>query len=147
MKQRILTWALGVAIPVMAAQAHHSISAVYDNSKVANLAGVVTQFQFVNPHPFVMMEVREGNSQVQQWKLEMDTRWELAEIGFNSETLKPGDRLVVTGSLARKQSHSLYIRRLERPADGLTMVNENRSPSLTRRPATTAGRPERQLSR
>ena len=109
---------IGVAVGGVTAHAHHSIGSVYDNRQRVTIEGVVTQFQFVNPHPFVMMEVKDGNGKTQQWRLDMDNRRDLAEVGFDSETLKPGDRIVVTGSLARRQPHSLYVRRLERPADG-----------------------------
>ena len=48
----------------------------------------------------------------------MDNRFELADIGMTSATLKPGDRVVVTGSLGRTEPRTLYIRQLDRPADG-----------------------------
>jgi hypothetical protein len=83
-------------LATFAADAHHSISAVYDSSRPQRLEGVVAEFQFVNPHPFVIVDA-DGES----WRLEMDNRFELAGIGMTSETLKPGDRVVVTGSLGR----------------------------------------------
>ncbi|HVH25229.1 MAG TPA: DUF6152 family protein [Vicinamibacterales bacterium] len=100
--------------------AHHSIAGIYDDSHPVTVEGVVTRFRFVDPHPFLVMEVKDGHGKPQRWTMEMDNRWELAELGFRTETLKPGDRLVVLGSLARRQPHSLYIRKLDRPADGFT---------------------------
>lgn len=121
MKRSILSaLGIGVALYGMAGHAHHSIAGVYDASQRVTIEGVVTQFQFVNPHPFVMMEVKDREGKAQQWRLEMDNRWELAELGFDAKTLKPGDRLVVTGSLARREPHGLYIRRLDRRADGFS---------------------------
>ena len=84
-------------------------------SRQGQLEGVVTEFQFVNPHPFVIVTVDEGG---ESWRLEMDNRFELADIGMTSETLKPGDRVVVSGSLGRILPRTLYIRQLDRPADG-----------------------------
>ena len=118
MTRWILSFAIGIANVGTSAHTHHSISAVYDSSRQVTIEGVVTQFQFVNPHPLVMMDVTDGGGNAQQWRLEMDNRSELAEIGVTTETLKPGDRIVVTGSLARAQSHSLYILTLDRHADG-----------------------------
>src|SRR5688572_15544381 len=115
MKRWILQSAILVALSVMASQAHHVISAIYDSSKQVTIEGIVTQFQFINPHPFVTIEVKRGSGSAQQWKLEMDNRSELAEIGMTNETLKKGDRVVVTGSPARVESPGLYIRRLDRP--------------------------------
>ena len=96
------------------ARAHHSISAVYDSSRQQRVEGVVAEFQFINPHPFVIVTLDAG----EQWRLEMDNRFELAGIGVTSETLKPGDRVVVTGSVGRTEARTLYIRQLDRPADG-----------------------------
>jgi hypothetical protein len=53
------------------------------------------------------------------WQLEMDNRTELAAIGITEETWKPGDRVVAMGSLGKKEPQRLYLRRLDRPADGL----------------------------
>ena len=101
----------------LAAHAHHSIAAVYDSSRQQRLEAVVAQFQFVNPHPFVIVMVEIDGAE-QPWRLEMDNRFELAQVGMTEMTLKPGDRVVVTGSLGRTEPRTLYIRQLDRPADG-----------------------------
>src|SRR5688572_21266119 len=118
MTRSILSLAVGIAISGVAAGAHHSIASVYDSSRQVTVEGAVTRFQFVNPHPLLTIEVTDGRGAVLQWLLEMDNRSELAAVGVTAETLKPGDRVVVTGSLARTQAHRLYIYRLDRPADG-----------------------------
>jgi hypothetical protein len=130
MKRWILPFASGIAISVMTTYSHHSIAGVYDSSRQVTVEGTVIQFHFVNPHPFVTMEAKSGNSSAQQWRLEMDNRWELAEIGMTGETLKQGDRIVVTGSPARAQSQSLYVRRLDRPADGFQYEQIGTSPRI-----------------
>jgi hypothetical protein len=107
-----------LACAAVSAHAHHSISAVYDGSRQHEIEGVVSEFQFINPHPFVIVAVTAGNSEAEQWRLELDNRFELAAIGVTDETLKPGDRVVATGSLARAEPRALYVRRLDRPADG-----------------------------
>jgi hypothetical protein len=106
-----------LALMSSAAHAHHSISAVYDTTRPQRIEGVVAAFQFVNPHPFVIVTVGgEGGSE--SWRLEMDNRFELAGIGMTSDTLRPGDRVVVTGSPGKLDSRALYVRRLDRPMDG-----------------------------
>ena len=92
MKRRIVSaFGIGAAVCATAANAHHSIAGVYDDSRRVTVEGVITRFQFVNPHPWVQMEVREANGSAQQWTLEMDNRHELVDIGFDNVTLKPGE--------------------------------------------------------
>jgi hypothetical protein len=137
MQRRLFSIVVASALLGVAAQAHHSISAVYDDTQRVTIDGVVTQFQFINPHPLVVMDVKDSAGNAQQWRLEMDTHRELADIGFTNETLKPGERLVIIGSRARRQPQSLYIRRLERPSDGFAYEQVGNSPRLI----TPASRP------
>jgi hypothetical protein len=76
-----------------------------------------------------MIDVEDGSGRA-QWLLEMDNRSELARIGMTSQTLKQGDRIVVTGSPARGGRQSLYIRRLDRAADGFRYEQVGRSPRI-----------------
>ena len=102
----------------LGASAHHSIAAVYDRAGEATLEGSVVRFEFVNPHPFVTIEAEESGGAVQSWRLEMDNRRELAEVGFEAETLRPGDRIVVVGNPSRRDSNALHIRRLDHRGSG-----------------------------
>lgn len=125
--------AVALALQGAPVAAHHSIAAVYDSSRQQRLEAVVAEFQFVNPHPFVIVAVA-ANGAEESWRLEMDNRFELQSVGMTGETLKPGDRVVVTGSLGRTEPRTLYIRRLDRPADGF------RYEQVGSRPRIDAGR-------
>jgi hypothetical protein len=116
MSRASLVFVAGMAIGGAAVQAHHSIAAVYDNSRRTTIDGVVAQFALVSPHPFLLIDVKAAQD-TERWRGEMDNLRELAGIGVTQETLKPGDRVVVTGSLSRTQPRSFYIARLDRPAD------------------------------
>ena len=114
----------GVAVFVLlsgtTALAHHSLAGIYDDNKRLTVEGVVTRFQFIHPHPVVRIEVKDPSGKAQLWMLEMDNRGELMALGFDTNTLKPGDRIKVTGSRARSRPRSLYIYSRERPADGFS---------------------------
>ena len=109
--------AAALALASVAAHAHHSISAVYDGARRQRIEAVVTEFQFVNPHPFVVVTVTTDGA-AQEWRLELDNRFELAAVGVTAETLQPGDVVIVTGSVGRTDPRALYVSRLDRPADG-----------------------------
>jgi len=114
-----------------AAEAHHSIAGMYDQSRRVTLDGVIAQFQFVNPHPFVMVDVRDAGGAAQSWKAELDNRWELLDIGLTATTFKAGDRVIVSGSPGRDRTLLMYVRRLERPADGLLYEQVGTSPRVS----------------
>jgi hypothetical protein len=128
--KRLALYAVALALQTMPATAHHAISAVYDASRKATIEGVVAGFQFVNPHPFVLMDEGDAGTP-ERWTLEMDNRSELAVIGVTADTLKPGDRVVVTGSLARSRARQLYISRLDRLADGFRYEQIGSSPRVS----------------
>jgi len=52
------------------------------------------------------------------------------QIGVGSGTLKPGDRVVITGNPGRSQGPLLYIRTLVRPADGLRIEQIESAPRI-----------------
>ena len=116
---------MGVAV-----HAHHSIASIYDSSRPVTVEGIVARFQFVHPHPLLLVDVKDDAGRAQPWRLEMDNLNELVEIGVTADTLKQGDRVVVRGSLSRKQPQSLYLRRLDRPADGFWYEQLGQRPTI-----------------
>jgi hypothetical protein len=126
-----LAVAMVVWLVTAIAAAHHSTVAIYDSTRSTTLTAVVRAFRFVNPHPWVEAETIDASGRRSEWKLEMDNRFELVQIGMTADTLRPGDRLVVSGRPARDGSSALYVRRLERPADGLRYEQEGMTPTLT----------------
>jgi hypothetical protein len=126
---------LAAALGAMgAAEAHHSLSGVYDGSRQVTVEAVVTEFQFINPHPFVMAEVRERDGRSRAYRFEMDNRRELIDIGISGATFTRGDRIRVTGSVGRTEETRMYVRRLERSTDGFWYEQVGFSPRTGRRP-------------
>jgi hypothetical protein len=116
----------------LAALAHHSISGVYDSSRQVTIDGRVVEFQFVNPHPVLIVAPSGGAEATDaSWRLEMDNRYELADIGVTAKTFKPGEHVIATGSAARDESRALYLMKLDRPADGLRYEQIGYSPYIT----------------
>lgn len=127
----------GIALCLAAAatgvsRAHHSFASIYDQSQNRTLRGVVSEFRFVNPHPFLFITVRAqgGAADQQTWRGELDNRFELAEIGVTNETFRPGDVVVASGSPARDGSLTFYLWKLERPADRLQYEQIGGTPYL-----------------
>jgi hypothetical protein len=129
--RRLLLTAAMLAGGATATVAHHSIAGVYDSKSSVTVDGVVSEFHFVNPHPFVIVSA-DRNGQPETWKLELDNRFELVDAGMKTDTLKAGDRIVARGSRARDGSRSIYALRIDRPADGFYMEQVGSSPKIGR---------------
>ena len=105
---------LTLSLFVSAAQAHHSLSN-YDQGRDVRADGVVEEFHFVNPHPFLMIGVTDPSGVRQIWRLEMDNLYELDEIGISRTIVKPGDRVTISGNPDRTKPREIYLRRPDRP--------------------------------
>ena len=130
---------LGVALAAMVlmcggvTSAHHSISGAYDTTRSVSVEATVTRFRFINPHPFIDVEVKDASGAPQVWQFELDNRGELAGVGVTPDTFKAGDRVVVTGSASRTNPRALYVRKLVRQADGFEYEQVGSSPRVRQR--------------
>jgi Family of unknown function (DUF6152) len=125
----LLTFTIAMILGGVVAQGHHSIAAAYDRDRPVKLDGILVQFAMVQPHPYVVLDIKDGRDTV-RWRGELDNRWELVAIGMNDESLKPGDRLVLSGSIGRNQPRTLYVWRLDRPVDGFWYEQVGMSPHI-----------------
>jgi hypothetical protein len=124
----MLVGALVVMGGVTPTYAHHSLSE-YDIAHRVTLNAVVREFRFVNPHPFLLVDARVDDV-AQVWKLELDNRFELLEIGMTSTTFARGDRLVVTGPAGHDRKPILYVRELKRTSDGFRYEQPDTTPRI-----------------
>jgi hypothetical protein len=122
-----------LTLTMAAVGAHHAIGGIYDASRPVKLDGVVSGFRFVPPHPFVDIDVTSRDGRSERWRLELDNHFELVNVGMSADTLKPGDKVNVTGSGARNQDRAVYVRRLERPGDGFLYEQVGSSPRVQMR--------------
>ena len=102
MSHRIL-FALGVTVFLLTASlsAHHSFSAVYQTKEEVKLEGKLVQISIRNPHSFIFIEAPDPEGKMQRWSLEWGGAAQLAGQGVNQQTLKVGDKVMVTGRPSR----------------------------------------------
>jgi hypothetical protein len=121
MKQLNLLQSLivGTMLAASAAFAHHSFSATYDENKQSRIEGEVAQFLFRNPHSMVHVTAPGADGAVYRWAIEWAGVSRLSGEGITRETLRIGDRVVVTGNPGRNPNdHRLRLLSIERPLDG-----------------------------
>ena len=91
--------------------AHHG-QANYNTKDSVTVSGMVTEFQFVNPHSLVFLDVKDDKGQTQKWQGELTSPNHLVRAGWNKTSLKPGDQITLTGFRAVNGANSLWITKL-----------------------------------
>jgi hypothetical protein len=107
----VIITALLLAIPLLA---HHG-AAAFDVTKMVTVKGTVTDFQYVNPHVQVYLDVKNDKGEPESWQGELTAPNKLSRAGWSKRTLKPGDMITVTGNPAQNGAHTLWIRKLIGP--------------------------------
>ena len=78
---------------------------MYDQGRRVTFDGTIAQFQFVNPHPFVMIDVKDANGKVTNWKIEMGNPASLTKAGWSKDKLKVGQMVTLQGWQAKNGTH------------------------------------------
>ncbi len=127
MKARALAFAVAViAMSGLTAHAHHSFTATYDERETIQIEGTLVQFMFRNPHAWVHVMAPDENGEIQRWGVEWGGAGQLSGQGVTRDSLRPGDRVIITGNPGRNPAdHRVRMRSLLRPSDGFGWGFEN----------------------
>jgi hypothetical protein len=90
------------ALPVVG---HHAFDAQYDRNKPTTLKGPVTKVDWINPHARFFMDVKDASGKVVNWEIELSAPAMLMRRGWTRNSLKIGEAVTVTGSLAKDGSN------------------------------------------
>ena len=89
-----------LALAAAPVAAHHSFAAEYDAAKPVTLKGTVTRIEWTNPHARFYVDVKDPDGTVVNWNLELASPNVLVRQGWTRQSLKIGDLISVTGSMA-----------------------------------------------
>jgi hypothetical protein len=112
------TMALALVAPASAV-AHHS-PARFDTDQVITVEGVVTEYEWANPHVYIYLAQTTDAGETVDWEVEGLPPAILRRQGWSESTLRAGDRVAVTGNPARS-STGLFLTGLQR--DGTTLYD------------------------
>jgi len=120
MKSKILAVivaGLGLLLCSVPMLAHHSFAAEYDSAKPITLTGTVTKVEWMNPHARFYIDVKDEKGEMNNWELELGSPNGLMRQGWTRNSLKKGDQVTISGSLA-KDGSKLANARTVKLADG-----------------------------
>ena len=107
-------------LPARAA-AHHSF-AMFDNNNHIRLRGIVTHFQWTNPHVYIELEVKEKDDTVERWTIECANPGILMRVGWKFNMIKKGDEITVVVAPLRSGKAGALLKQAQLP-DGTKMEN------------------------
>jgi hypothetical protein len=87
--------------------AHHSFAAIFDKDQPITVSGVLVRVEWSNPHMFFYIDVEEDNGEVVRWAFEGYPPSMMVRQGWSRDTVKPGDRVTMTGWRARSGERPL----------------------------------------
>ena len=94
-KKRMRSVAFGLAVCLVSAGpaiAHHG-TAGYNMDKAITISGVVTAFDWSNPHCVIHLDVKADSGEVKHWLLELASPIHMNRVGWTKNSMKPGDQI------------------------------------------------------
>ena len=91
----VLTVLLAIA---HSAAAHHGSNVSYRTDQTMTIAGTVTEWEFINPHPQIYFDVKTETGEIAHWAAELlptPSMMKNMKVGWTRTTLKPGDQIVL----------------------------------------------------
>jgi hypothetical protein len=119
MRRSAILCLAGLFAMTAAAVAHHSFAAHYFEDQSVTVQGELAEFEYISPHAWVYVTVRDNDGQLQKFSAEWSNPNRLRQLSITKDTLKPGDLVTITGSPGRNASErKIHLKAIERPSDG-----------------------------
>ena len=120
-------WLVALGAAATPALAHHSF-AMFDRSKQVWISGTVKDFQYTNPHSWVIVMVTGADGKETEWGFESEGPSTLLRAGIKPSSISPGDKVTALA----------FPMRDGRPAGSLISITKAGGTVLTFRAAPPA---------
>jgi hypothetical protein len=106
-----------LAFASLPALAHHSGS-MFDDKKTVTVTGVVKEFQYTNPHSWLIVDVTNDDGTITTWGFEAEGPSTLLRAGIRKSDFAPGTKITITGNPMRDGRSAGYWIKAVRENDG-----------------------------
>ena len=126
MRSHKIVLVVAVVCQTVSLAAHHANTSVYRVDEQLTIDGVVVSLVYRNPHSYLQVMAPDRMNHMRLWAVECGNQ-QLLRRNVSEAALKPGDRVVVTGTPGRDEGQwRLLLKTLSRPRDGWQWNGINR---------------------
>ena len=114
MKRSLPFFCMGITFSLLCSatvSGHHGASP-YDATKLTTVKGTVSDFQFINPHVELFVEVKDENGKVDTWVGEANSPNVLSRHGWSRDIIKKGDQITAIGNRGKNGSKTLRLQKV-----------------------------------
>lgn len=104
----------------VAVYAHHAFAAEFDANQPVKLSGTVVKMDWINPHTWMHIAVKDEDGKVTEWAIEGGAPNAMFRRGWNMESVKPGTAVIIEGYRAKSGENKANGREVTLP-DGTQM--------------------------
>jgi len=104
-KLAVLLAGASLFLAVAPLSAHHSFAAEFDIKRPIKLRGTVTKMEWINPHSWIHIDVKDPDGKIVSWMIEGGSPNALLRLGFTKAALPVGSEVVVEGFQAKDGSN------------------------------------------
>jgi hypothetical protein len=111
----VLTAGAALLLAAVSVSAHHSFAAEFDANKPVQLRGTVAKVEWINPHTWIHIDVKDTDGSVERWMIEGGTPNTLLRRGLTRNSLPQGTEIMVDGYRAKNGTNRANGRDLTFP--------------------------------